>query len=237
MGTEQKMKKLGQLIFLLVIVAIILEVKLAYNSRVLAEQPLDTPQPLRVAMILSPAGPAVTEAKLQQARHVVNRRLENLYLAGTYSIDRQGEQLVVKLNRSDNIPYTASVISSVGQIEFIDGGANPPLGHYIEEERPLFTDQEIETVIPPAGGHIFYQLILKSQAVDRVDSFVETQPGAYLCMVLDAQVISCSTMYHWEGRTLEILPGLEESSLIDFSDLAVFLDSGPLPIPLRVSTY
>jgi hypothetical protein len=53
-------------------------------------------------------------------------------------------------------------------------------------------------------------------------------------MVLDAQVINCSAMYHQTDNTLEILPELSSNSAISMTDLALFLYSGPLSTRLKV---
>jgi hypothetical protein len=41
-------------------------------------------------------------------------------------------------------------------------------------------------------------------------------------------------MYHLTGNTLEILPGLSSDTVISLADLAIFLESGPLPVPFVV---
>jgi hypothetical protein len=53
-------------------------------------------------------------------------------------------------------------------------------------------------------------------------------------MVIDQQVINCSSMYHLTDNTLDILPSLGSGNAISLNDLAVFVESGPLPMPLIV---
>jgi hypothetical protein len=53
-------------------------------------------------------------------------------------------------------------------------------------------------------------------------------------MVMDEQVLNCSTMYHQNGSTLEILPELTSSTALNMTDLTVFLYSGPLSTRLKV---
>jgi len=40
-------------------------------------------------------------------------------------------------------------------------------------------------------------------------------------------------MYHQAGNTIEILPGLSSGTFLSLADLAIFLESGPLPEPLQ----
>jgi len=43
-------------------------------------------------------------------------------------------------------------------------------------------------------------------------------------------------MYHWSGTVVKILPDMGSGANISLADLAIFLESGPLPAPLRVVT-
>jgi preprotein translocase subunit SecD len=147
--------------------------------------------------------------------------------------------LVVRLPHGQNIPYIAVVISSVGEIKFIDGGQNsPPVGQADAPSQiyqTLFTGQEIESAEPPdsTAGQIFYRLTLQPAASERLATFIQTQPQRYICMVVDGQVLNCSVMYHQAGNTIEILPGLSSGTFLSLADLAIFLESGPLPEPLQ----
>ena len=68
-------------------------------------------------------------------------------------------------------------------------------------------------------------------------TFVETEPGGYICMVMDGQVLNCSVMYHFAGNSIEILPGLSSGTGISLADLAIFLESGPLPVPIEAEIH
>ncbi len=246
-----------QFIIFLTILLLIGLFSLAYSARALADLTTfyqDPADSWGVELILSPdtvvsSATATEPVDLLQAQQVVARRLDKLHLAGSYSVVVQDDRLVARLPDSENMPYIVSIISSVGKIEFINGGTtSPPIGQRVKTAveansddnvyQTMFTGQDVETAMPPdpATGQIFYQLTLKPAAVERVARFVETQPDHYICMVIDEQVINCSMMYHWSGHTIEILPGLSSGTAISLADLAVFLDSGLLPIPLKVIT-
>ena len=218
------------------------------DLRMLYQDPRDA---LGAEFILRPQAVDAATARANQAdllavQQAVERRLDNLYLAGTYKVVTQGDQLVVELPPTENMPYVASVISSVGEVEFIDGGLEaPPLGQVVQTAaqpnphqnvyQTLFTGQEVEAAELPdsATGQIFYRLTLQPTAADRLNAFIETQQNGYLCMVMDGQVLNCSLMYHQSGNTVEILPGLSSGTILSLADLAIFIDSGPLPIPLK----
>jgi preprotein translocase subunit SecD len=225
---------------------------LAFGAQVLADLTSlyhNSGVALDAELVLSPRSGSQTESQegiegipLTLAQQVVDQRLDSLRLAGAYQVMPQGDQLLVKLPQTENMPYISLILSSVGEIEFIDGGVeSPPLGqfiagHGVSAYQTLFTAQDIRSVAPPdsATGQIFYQLELEPSASERLLRFTETAQNSYICMVLDGQVLNCSAMYHLSGNTLEILPGLSSDTVISLADLAIFLESGPLPVPFLV---
>lgn len=236
------MKLVWQLVGFLMVLALFTAMGLAYSSQVLADLTHRTYVPARSPQVELVFQPMATDNIPGDVHQVISQRLNELHLAGSYNVSTQNEQLVVSLESvgRDSIPYVASILSSVGNIAFIDGGTAPPIGRQVHADYPtLFTGAEIKTVaLPdPASGQIFYQLSLESVAVERLIATVAQQPGTYICMAIDARVINCSRMYHYAGTTLEILPGLSSGQDISMADLAIFLKSGPLPTPLQVITY
>lgn len=204
---------------------------------------------LDAELVLSPQAGSQADSQegiegipLTLAQQVVDQRLDSLRLAGAYQVMPQGDQLLVKLPQTEDMPYISLILSSVGEIEFIDGGLeSPPLGQFVAGPglpayQTLFTAQDIRSVSPPdsATGQIFYQLELEPSASEQLQRFTETGQNSYICTVLDGQVINCSAMYHLTGNTLEILPGLSSDTVISLADLAIFLESGPLPVPFVV---
>ena len=153
---------------------------LSYSSQVIADLRTfyqDPRDALGVELVLRAAAvePAGNQADLSEVQQTIERRLDNLHLAGTYTVANLDNQLVVKLPHSENLPYVASVVSSVGEIEFIDGGTQtPPIGQVIQDQtqpqhyQTLFTGREIESAEPPdsAAGRIFYRLTLRPAAGD-----------------------------------------------------------------------
>jgi preprotein translocase subunit SecD len=229
---------------------------LLYSSRVIADLKQlyqDPPATLGAELILRPqtADTSIAaQTDLATIQEAVSQRLDHLYLAGTYSVTTQNDRLVVNLSGSENLPYVASVLSSIGKIAFVDGGTEaPPIGQAVQTStqadpqanvyRILFTGQEIEAAKLPDSttGQIFYQLTLQPAAAERLATFVEAEPGGYICMVMDGYVLNCSVMYHQAGNSIEILPGLSSGTGISLADLAIFLESGPLPVPLEAEIH
>lgn len=225
-----------------------------FSSRALADLTIVYPtsgEAFGSEIILNPEADGLTEATLElqllDAEQVIERRLTQLDIPQPYQVTRYNEQLVVTLPEGSDTPYVNSILAHVGEIEFIDGGqARPPLGQHItttDQTNPdknvyqtLFSGQEVESVLPPdpTTGQIFYQMALSKQAAKNFAEFAHTRSGNYVCIVMDQEVIGCSAMYYWADGTLEILPNLRAGSVVSFEDLTIFLQSGPLPIPLEI---
>ena len=235
------------------IIAILLligAVSLVYGSRALADLSAFDPAAniFETKLILSPDTivPGNQAVELIEARPIIARRLDKLGLDGPYRLVVRNDQLEVTLPQGENIPYIASVITSVGEIVFINGGQeSPPVGETVnlgvrsdshDTYQILFTSREVREIAPPdsATGQIFYRLTLEPGAADRLADFVAANQDFYICMVMDGQVINCSAMYHQTSQNLEILPELSSGSAINMTDLAVFLYSGPLSTRLKV---
>ncbi|MCK6626405.1 MAG: hypothetical protein L6R45_14660 [Anaerolineae bacterium] len=217
---------------------------LVFGSRALADLSVFDPaeQVFETKLILAPDTviPGNQEVELIAARPVIAKRLDKLVLAGPYNLVIHNGQLEVTLPQGRNVPYIASVITSKGEITFINGGQDsPPVGETITPGATysiLFTSHEVQEITPPdsANGQIFFQLKLEPATAARLADFIATHPGAYICMVLDEQVVNCSAMYQQTQANLEILPELSSDGPINMDDLEIFLYSGPLSTRLKV---
>jgi hypothetical protein len=249
-----KLMKRQLTIFLLSLILISI-FTLAYHPRALADWLLFSPTVVddsSVKIKLTPDQSAnlsniTLEASPAQLQEVITLRLAQLKLK-SYEVQAAGEGVEVILPDHENMAYIINIISRVGEVEFINGGQRtPPLGEKVvigaetDGAQPvyplLFSGHEIRAVTPPdpESGEIFYQISLQPEAAQRVAEFAEAKEG-YICLAIDGEVINCSTMYHWSGTMIKILPDLGSGAGISLADLAVFLDSGPLPVPLRVIT-
>ncbi|NJN95975.1 MAG: hypothetical protein HC875_18630 [Anaerolineales bacterium] len=240
----------NQIVVIVAVLFVLGVASLVFGSRALADLSVFDPaqQVFETKLILAPDTiiPGNQEVELIAARPVIAKRLDKLALNGPYNLVIRNNYLEVTLPQGRNVPYIASVITSIGEITFINGGQeSPPVGETITLGVPseahktysiLFTSREVQTIAPPdsASGQIFFQLTLAPDAAARLADFIATHPGAYICMVLDAQVVNCSTMYQQSEASLEILPELSSDGPINMDDLEVFLYSGPLSTRLKV---
>jgi len=240
-------------IFLMVSVTIA-TLGVIYGSRVITDLTLLYPTVIDVPgtkIVLQPQQSASSEKGYRldvlDTQRVISQRLNQLHLPGYTGVTIRDNTLEITLPNSEDTPHIINVITSIGEVEFVNGGKTLPLiGQFIESEntttgtqpayQTLFTGQDIATIIPPdsEAGDIFYQVELQPAAAKRFANFVQANPQGYACLAIDKQIINCSSMYHLSGNTLDILPNLGGETEMTLADLAVFLRSGPLPMSLEV---
>jgi preprotein translocase subunit SecD len=226
----------------------------SYSSKVAAD--FDLYQPILVdkpglKIILGPSNlvssTSVPEEYILEAQRVVTQRLDQLQPASPFEVVIKHDQLEVTLPDHEDISYLIDIITREGEIEFINGGIEtPPVGEQVKTGpatlveqnvyQLLFTGQDIAAVIPPDNGQVFYQITPQAEVAGQIAGFVEKHTDEYICLVIDKQVINCSKMYYWSGETLDILPNLGDDTDLSLADLAIFLNSGPLPVSLEVIT-
>ncbi|MCB0212398.1 MAG: hypothetical protein KDJ52_23855 [Anaerolineae bacterium] len=222
---------------------------LVYGSRVVAEFAFDSQLAIDhqgTKIILTPQNGSTSQHYLVEAQQIVAERLEELRPDEKHQVLTAQGQLEVQLRDYENLPYIIDIVTRKGDVEFIDGGSQPPIGKFVKTVRDkplpadtyytLFSGQEIATVEPPTDGQLFYKIKPKPEATQRFLDFLDAQSGGFICLVIDDQVINCSKMYVWSGDTLEILPSLSSGTGLSLSDLGIFLKSGPLPTALQVVT-
>lgn len=223
---------------------------LIFGARVVADLSLSAPilvadEP-NTKMVLIPSE-AVSAEQISDARQVVFQRLYHLHPDGYHSVIVKNQRLEVELAQHENVHYITDIISRVGEIEFIDGGTQPPIGQYVATKlgppsdphvyQTLFTGQDIGQILAPEEGQLFYQIMPDGDAAERIGNFVnEAQANEYICLVVDAQVINCSKMYYWSGGILGVLPNLSSGTGLSLADAAIFLGSGPHPVSFEAVT-
>ena len=125
-------------IFLLSLV-LIAGFTLGYNPRVLADWVLLSPTVVdhtSVKIELTPAQSAnLSQLRLEAApaevQEVITQRLAQMQLKA-FEVKPLAEGVEVTLPNQENTAYIISVISRVGDVEFVDGGqSTPPLGQQI----------------------------------------------------------------------------------------------------------
>jgi len=230
---------------------IIAAVALSYGTTVAADisraEPVLIDQP-GVKIVLGPQNGADLAAApkeyILEAQRVINRRLDQLQPDGAFDTTVKQNRLEVHLPDQADIPAIVNIITRPGEVEFIHGGREiPPVGHEIEtgpaeasKYQTLFRGRDIVAVHLPDSGDIFYQITLHPATAGRMADFIENHAGEYICLVIDRHMVNCSKIYYWSGQTLDILPNIGGNIPLTLADLAIFLDSGPLPVPLEVVT-
>jgi|GEM_PF-1094337 len=249
-----------QFAIFLVVSLIFVGLGLVYGSQVAADLTIFYPTSIdasEIKIVLSPdnasrlvpTSPQNFHLVAQDSKRIVAQRLDQLNLKGYYSIGIHDDQLEVTLPNNENSPYIINIITRVGEVEFIDGGTtSPPIGQQVRTGayaatgegiyQILFMGKEIASIIPPdtSAGEVFYQISLQPTATERFTNSLDFATNTNICLAIDKQVINCSKMYHWSDDTLDILPNLSDGTGLSLADLAIFLNSGPLPMSLEVIT-
>ena len=220
---------------------------LTYGSRVVAEFTFDSQMAIDqqgTKIVLIPNNGTSSQQYLLEAQQVVAKRLDQLQPTGKHQVLPGQGYLEIQLQNYENLPYIIDILTRKGEVEFIDGGSQPPIGKYVRtvREQPLpsdtyytlFSGQEIAAVELPKDGQVFYRIKPNPEAAERFLDFTQSQSGKFICLVIDEQVINCSKMYFWSNDALEILPNLSSGTGLSLSDLGIFLNSDPLPMSLQV---
>ena len=147
---------------ILVVLCLLGAISLIYGSRALADLSVFDPADnvFEVKVILAPDTiiPGNQEVELIAARPVIARRLDKLELNGPYNLVIRNGYLEVTLPPGQNIPYIASVLTSVGEITFIGSKKSPLPGEVVNPEAQLgdrsrgailFTSREVTEITPP----------------------------------------------------------------------------------------
>lgn len=236
-----------QLVLFLTIFSVLTVGWLTYGSRVVAEFTFDSQMAIDqqgTKIVLTPNNGTTSQQYLLEAQQVVAKRLAQLQPTDKHQVLPGQGYLEIQLQSYENLPYIIDILTRKGEVEFIDGGSQPPIGKYVKtvREQPLpsdtyytlFSGQEIADVELPKEGQVFYRIKPKPEVTERFLDFTQSQSGRFICLVIDEQVINCSKMYFWSNDALEILPNLSSGTGLSLSDLRVFLNSGPLLTPLQV---
>jgi preprotein translocase subunit SecD len=196
--------------------------------------PASSSTALTAQLILKPAVDT-EETVLSKAAHVIKERLTQTNLDGTFVVSVVSGHIQVDLSEGKDAPYIKNLITKVGQIEFVDGGNDsPPLNEITESGNyaALFASDDVTQFELPADGDIFYQLTLNPES--HPTTFSQEKPNNYICMAMDGKIANCSSMYYWTSNRLQILPNLSGGSGLTMNTLMIFINSGPLPIPLEI---
>jgi hypothetical protein len=187
-------------------------------------------------LVLQPTTLEASPTELAQIQAILTTRLTQAKLNGAFEVKVVAQHIEVNLSEGQDAPIAAPLMSHVGQIQFIAGGIDTsPLDNKVSANYPtLFTSNQVTDFTLPKSGDIFYRLGLNDVAATHMATFNATQPRHTICMVMDGELLNCSSMYYWSKNSLEIVPNLSGDSSVTMSNLALFIKSGALPLSLRL---
>lgn len=209
--------------------------------------PFLQPGPRLILAVDQPAGRPSSPEALAAAAAVVRQRLGALGLSGPARLRMQEERLVIDLPRHTDAVRVGRVLAGVGRLEMIDTGTQfAELGSRVKTSpaaesspplyRTLFTEADVvaSSLATTQAGELGLMLTLTPAAAARFSSQTTHRPGLYLCLALDKEVVACPIVRPLaDGRSLFIGEG-PVRGLITLTDLAAQLESGLLPLPLKV---
>jgi preprotein translocase subunit SecD len=214
-------------------------------------------------------GSKVVTGTLESARSIIESRVNGLGVTESSVQLQGGDRILVELPGVTDRQLAIDLIRRTGQLEFVDGGINPPAsGQEISTTyslyqgllypktaqvgKPILTDTQsispavrvyntaftgeiLESNARPDSqtGQFVVLFSIKPSAQQAFREFTGSRVGQPLCIVLDGKVLSCPVI-----RTMLTEGGLIEGgfTLEDARDLAITLNYGSLPVPLKIET-
>jgi len=188
-------------------------------------------------LVLRPQSNTFNQSDLNQAGKVIEKRLQLAGLNGSFEVLVEADYITMQLSEGRSLPYIKTLITNIGQIEFIDGGLDiNTLPHDSSvESRILFTNNHVQSFVPPTNGDMFYNLVLTPMAVKQMDTFLIENSNHHICIAIDSEVANCSSMYHWSANNLSIIPNLGGTNNMAMNELMIFVKSGALPFSLELA--
>lgn len=226
--------------YLLTIVISVIGLVVLYVPQSIASTsavPLSAARTFDAHLVLRPIDMQFDDTQLAQASQIIGQRLAMSKLHGPFNVQVRSNYITVELSEGRDIPYVSALITTIGDIQFIQtDAAERPLGQNValNDASTLFTGGQVNHFTAPTDGDMFYQLTLNQQATQQLDVFDKTQSNQHICMVMDNVVVNCSSMYYWSGDSLEIVPNLRSNHPLSMQALLTFVHSGALPLSLEI---
>ena len=204
-----------------------------------------------------PAGQELQEGSMEAARVIVDNRVNGLGVTEPL-VQLQGEnRIIVELPGVSDPERAISTLKGTGLLEFVDAGFAPilegtvintsfgPAPETLDEDAPPVSETVYETVITgndldtvsnaginPNTRGVEINFNLNSEGGSKFGEYTGANVGNYLCIVVDKMVLSCPTVNARidDGGVIS----LGGSSLEEGQALAIQLQYGALPVPLKV---
>jgi preprotein translocase subunit SecD len=211
-----------------------------------------------------PAGIAATRDQMETVRQIIESRVSGLGVAEPL-VQLQGQdKILVELPGVSDRSVAIDLLASTGQLEFVDGGFSPPaegtlisttfnIARQLEypESSPgtaaisgepapgvlktAFTGEILQDARPGVDqfGRPVVSFRIRPNFVGTFQTFTGARVNQTLCIVLDRRVLSCPVIQSALGAEGQITGNFTNREV---SNLALTLNYGSLPIPLKLET-
>lgn len=165
------------------------------------------------------------------------------------TVSVKGNRLAISLPSDAEPSIVVAEASRVGRVELVDGGTEfLPLNRMVATGPHAIPEQDVYEVVLTSDDFEVAEVKLKDSgrpAIDFVlspaaDAHLATHTaelgGYYLCLVIDNRVVNCPILRTpLTGRrgTIELTG---DATLEDAHTLAMLIRSGPLPVPIKLTS-
>jgi len=165
------------------------------------------------------------------------------------TVSVKGNRLAISLPSDAEPSIIVAEASRVGRVELVDGGTEfLPLNRMVKTGPRAIPDQDVYELVLTSADFEVAEATLKDAgrpAIDfalspagdaRLSAHTSELRGYYLCMVVDNRVVNCPilrTPLTDRRGTIELTG---DATLDDARTLAMLIRSGPLPVPLNLTS-
>ncbi len=215
----------------------------------LLDVPSSTAEMMPAVMTLEATG-SVDLKDMALAGDVLEERLSTyLRSDAQFAVSVEGDRLAISLPSDAEPSIVVAEATRVGRVELVDGGTEfLPLNRMVKTGSRAIPDQDVYQAVLTSADFEVAEAILKdgsrpainfvlSLAGDaRLANHTAELRGYYLCLAVDSRVVNCPilrTPLTDRRGTIELTG---DATLDDAQTLAMLLRSGPLPVPLKLSS-
>lgn len=190
----------------------------------------------------------VSEEEITAASQVLKERLFS-HSEAAFNFTIEGSQLTVSPPTGVEPSILVAEASRVGQVEVVDGGTQfltissmVRTGPHPNPDQDVYqavltsTDFEAAEARLSSRGRPVIQFTLTSSGDARLAAHTEQYHHYYLCLVIDGRVENCPILRTPLTNRKGTIELTGDATLDEARTLAMLLRSGPLPVPLKLTT-
>jgi preprotein translocase subunit SecD len=190
----------------------------------------------QATLILAPDQTASWDkAAFQEARDIIEERLNNASLSGRTEVSVSGDTILVKVYRSIDLEMIKTLSTKVGMITFIDSATGYAEREPVPDaENIIMTQADIKTVnvIQDTMGNYELAVEFTDEGARTLAEYSKDNIGRYLVIARDGVTISSPMIQSEITEGSAVITGnFDEASA---NALAVELQTEPLPFELFV---